>query len=48
VWEKHYKNEKLQGHVKKGSYWWRDILKLLPSFKEIAKVEMKNGSSILF
>jgi hypothetical protein len=48
VWEKHYKNGKLPGHVRKGSYWWRDILKLLPSFKEMARVEMKNGSSILF
>ena len=27
---------------------WRDILKLLPNFKETARVEMHNGSSILF
>jgi len=48
VWEKHYRNGKLPGHVKKGSFWWRDILKLLPKFKELARVELQNGSSILF
>jgi hypothetical protein len=29
VWEKNYSHGKLPGHTKKGSFWWRDILKLL-------------------
>lgn len=48
VWEKHYRNGKLPNHVKKGSYWWRDILKLLDTFKGIAKVDLKSGSSCFF
>lgn len=30
VWEKHYTNGRLPNHVKKGLFWWRDILKLVP------------------
>ena len=48
VWEKHYKNDKLPGIVKKGSFWWRDVLKRLPSFKEMATVQVKNGASCFF
>jgi hypothetical protein len=29
IWEKYYKNSKLPDHIKKGSFWWKDILKLL-------------------
>jgi len=36
IWEKHYKNGKLPSEVKKGSFWWRDILKLLTKFKQLA------------
>jgi hypothetical protein len=32
VWEKYYEHGKLPGSVKKGSFWWRDILKLLDKF----------------
>jgi hypothetical protein len=45
---KHCRNGKLPNHVKKGSYWWRDILKLLDTFKGIAKVDLKSGSSCFF
>jgi len=24
IWEKYYRNGKLLGHTKKGSFWWRD------------------------
>lgn len=30
VWEKYYPNGKLPNHTKKGSFWWRQNLKLLP------------------
>lgn len=29
---------KLPGYTQKGSFWWRDILKLLNIFKGVAKV----------
>ena len=48
VWEKHYRNGKLPSHIKKGSFWWRDNLKLLDSFKGMAMVNIQNGSSYLF
>jgi hypothetical protein len=48
VWEKHYRNGKLPGQVKKGSFWWRDVLKLLPSYKEMAVIQVKNGHSCFF
>jgi hypothetical protein len=43
IWEKHYRNGKLPSHVKKGSFWWRDILKLLPDFKDIAVIQVRMG-----
>lgn len=48
IWEKHYNNDKLPSHVKKGSFWWRDMLKLLDKFKGIALVLVKDGASCLF
>jgi len=47
VWEKHYKNDKLPGQTKKGSFWWRDILKLLPKFKEFTTIQIKDGRTCL-
>lgn len=48
VWEKHYKNGKLPGSTKKGSFWWRDTLKLLHKLKELAQIQIKNGKTCLF
>lgn len=48
IWEKHYKNGKLPGQVKKGSFWWRDVLKLLSKFKDMAVIQIKNGQTCLF
>lgn len=36
VWEKYYSNGRLPNHVKKGSFLWKDILKLLDKFKGLA------------
>lgn len=30
-----------------GSFWWRDILKLLPTFKDIVVIHIQNGSTAL-
>lgn len=48
VWKKYYSSGKLPGCSKKGSFWWRDIVKLLDKFKGMAKVEIRDGSSCLF
>lgn len=48
IWEKYYSSGKLPGTQKKGSYWWRDILKLLDNFKGMARVQINNGQSCLF
>lgn len=45
IWEKHYDNGKLPGEVKKGSFWWRDVLNLLDKFKGMAKVQIADGNS---
>ena len=48
VWEKHCSNGTLPGTRKKGSFWWRDILKLLDSSKGLAMVHINDGISYLF
>jgi hypothetical protein len=48
TWEKYYKNGRLPGHTRKDSFWWRDNLKILYQFKEMALPELKNGGTILF
>jgi len=35
IWEKHYSRDKLPNHTRKGSFWWKDTLKLLPLFKAL-------------
>jgi hypothetical protein len=47
VWEKHYNHGKLPNHTLKGSFWWRDILRLLPKFKELASVSINLGDTCL-
>ena len=48
VWEKHCRNGRLPGIVKKGSFWWRDVLKLLTPFKEMANIQVNSGESCFF
>lgn len=48
IWEKYYSNGKLPGHARKSSFWWRDILKNLQTFKEIAIVQTNSGETCLF
>lgn len=48
VWEKYYSNGKLPNHTKKGSFWWKDVLKLLNKFKGMAIVNIQSGDSCHF
>lgn len=45
VWESYYDSDTLLSQGRKGSFWWRDILKLLDKFKGMAKVNINNGKS---
>lgn len=47
VWEKYYGSGKLPRSGRKGSFWWRDIVKLLCKFKGMARVQIGNGSTCL-
>jgi hypothetical protein len=48
VWHQYYANVFKPIHNKKGSFWWRDILKMLDSFKGMASVTISDGSSCFF
>lgn len=45
VWEKYYDNGRLPEEVKNGSFWWRDVLKLLDKYKGMARAEVNSGKS---
>jgi hypothetical protein len=45
VWEKYYSSGKLPNHTLKGSLWWRDILRLLGKFKNMASVKVQSGDT---
>jgi hypothetical protein len=48
IWNKHYRNGKLpSSSIPKGSFWWRDALKLLEKFKGLASVSVANGQTCL-
>jgi hypothetical protein len=46
--EKYYRSGKLPSHIRKGSFWWRDTLKLLPDLKTIARPHVRSGESSVF
>ena len=49
IWERHYSSGDLPSKEKKlGSFWWRDILKFLDSFKGIAMVNIRDAKTYLF
>jgi len=47
IWEKYYPNGRLPSIHKKGSFWWKNILKLLDKYKGIANVTAKDGTTCL-
>jgi hypothetical protein len=50
VWDKYYSNGKLPRLTNsfRGSFWWKDILKLLDSFKGLAMTNVFDGASCFF
>ena len=48
-YNRHHSNGELPSATKRvGSFWWKDILKLLDSFKGLAMVNVHDGKSYLF
>jgi len=47
VWDKYYSRNRLPVHSNafRGSFWWRDLLKLLAKFKGLAVVSIQDGKS---
>jgi hypothetical protein len=39
IWTKYYSNGKVPGDLKKGSFWWRCVLKLLNTYKGITQAQ---------
>jgi hypothetical protein len=48
VWQAYYQSSPPQATGLVGSFWWRDVCKLLTVFRGITTVEPGNGRSILF
>ena len=48
IWEKYYSSGSLPKIKSKGSFWWRDVLKLLDKFKGMARPVIGNGNSCYF
>jgi hypothetical protein len=48
IWEKYYHNGRLPAVGKVGSFWWRDILKLIDKYKGMATVNIQDGRTCLF
>lgn len=48
VWETHYSDGRVPSNLRRGSFWWSDILKLIDKFKGMAIVSVSDGKSILF
>jgi len=49
VWHAHYSNGDIpHATIDKGSFWWKDILKLCDLFRGIANCKIGNGSTVLF
>jgi len=48
IWNTYYNDGSLPGQKKKGSFWWRDIVKLLDIYKKLASVKVADGTTVLF
>jgi hypothetical protein len=49
IWNTHYPNGEIPHATKdKGSFWWRDVLKLADLFIGIASCKVGDGTTVLF
>jgi hypothetical protein len=49
IWDTYYQNGEVPHATKdKGSFWWKDVLKLCEIFRGIATCKDGNGTTVLF
>jgi hypothetical protein len=48
VWAHYYGNGQTPGLTRKGSFWWKNYLKLLNCYKGIAQATAGQGDTIIF
>jgi hypothetical protein len=48
IWNKYYRDKIPHAVGPCGSFWWKDICKLMPTFRGIAHCQVGDGNSILF
>lgn len=48
IWDNYYHNGTLPGQQNKGSFWWKDIVKLLDTYKGLAAPIINDGSTVWF
>jgi hypothetical protein len=47
IWANHYHNNTIPSERLVGSFWWRDILKIRSTYKELVRVEIGDGRTTL-
>jgi hypothetical protein len=47
IWDNNYSNGDVPSSRPKGSIWWKSILKLITTFKGIAKAEINDGRTVM-
>ena len=48
IWDNHYVDKITHAMDLVGSFWWKDILKLTPTYRGISRVQLVDGTSTLF
>ena len=48
IWEAYYDNGILPGQIWEGSFWWKCNLRLIDSYKAMARCTIGDGKSALF
>jgi hypothetical protein len=48
IWNSYYASSVVPGQILVGSFWWRTHLKLLESYKALARCNLGDGKSVLF
>ena len=48
IWDTYYTDQIPHACDPCGSFWWRDVIKLIPTYQGISKVSLGNGENFLF
>ena len=48
IWDTYYTDQIPHASDPCGAFWWRDVIKLIPTYRGISKVSVGNGENVLF